>query len=92
MLEEYMGASTFKHGLRKYFQKFAFKNTTTKDLWECLETTNENNIQSLMNDWTRRSGYPVVNVKFELNDQGRVTLKLEQMKFFKNVEETNKDL
>jgi aminopeptidase 2 len=92
MLEEYMGASTFKHGLRKYFQKFAFKNTTTKDLWECLETTNENNIQSLMNDWTRRSGYPVVNVKLELNDQGRVTLRLEQMRYFKNVEETNEDL
>ncbi len=42
--------------------------------------------------WMIRQEHPVVNVKFELNDQGRVTLKLEQMKFFKNVEETNEDL
>ena len=94
MLEEYMGANAFRHGLRKYFQKFAFKNTTTKDLWECLETTNENNIQSIMNDWTKKSGYPLVNMRLELNDQGRVTLRLEQMRYFKNGEETttNDDL
>jgi aminopeptidase N len=50
MLEEYIGASPFTYGLRKYFRKFAFKNTTTKDPWKCLETTNGNNIQLLMND------------------------------------------
>ena len=90
MLEEYMGANAFRHGLRKYFQKFAFKNTTTNDLWECLET-NEINIQSIMNDWTRTSGYPLVNVRLELNDQGRVTLRLEQMRYFKNAEVTTND-
>ena len=42
MLEQYVGGEgeAFRKAMRSYFQKFAYKNTITKDLWECFENEN----------------------------------------------------
>ena len=42
MLEQYVGGEgeAFRKAMRNYFQKFAYKNAITKDLWECFENEN----------------------------------------------------
>jgi len=90
MLEAYMSEDVFRQGLRNYFQKFSYRNTTTKDLWESFEF-NEN-IQNLMKTWTTSACYPLVNASVKLNDQEHTVLTLKQMRYFKNAKETNDDL
>jgi aminopeptidase N len=52
-----IGADAFYAGLRNYFTKHAFKNTTADDLWAELPNT-----KNLMDYWLTHNGYPFVEV------------------------------
>jgi aminopeptidase N len=62
MLREYVGEDDFRKGLKQYFTKFAYQNTTGDDLWDCLEAVSGKPIREFMNQWILRPGYPVVHV------------------------------
>ena len=36
MLEQYLGAETFRAGVRLYLRRHAYANTVTEDLWSSL--------------------------------------------------------
>ncbi|MDR0980038.1 MAG: M1 family metallopeptidase [Candidatus Nomurabacteria bacterium] len=50
-----IGAETFYAGLRSYFTKHAFKNTTADDLWAELP-----NAKNLMDYWLTHPHYPLI--------------------------------
>jgi len=60
MLARYLGADTFRDGLRHYLKKHAYGNTDTVDLWDALETVSSKPVKSLMQAWTSQAGYPLV--------------------------------
>lgn len=60
MLEGYIGAETFRDGIRKYLNNFKFDNATTDDLWKSFPESL--NVADLMNDWINRKGYPILKV------------------------------
>ena len=62
MLREYVGEKDFRKGLKAYFTKFQYNNTTGDDLWDCLEAASGKPIRDFMNQWVLRPGYPVVHV------------------------------
>ena len=62
MLHEYVGDQAFRAGLKIYFTKFQYKNTTGDDLWDCFEAASGKPVRDFMNKWVLRSGYPVVHV------------------------------
>ena len=78
MLEQYLGAETFRKGISHYLRTHAYGNTETSDLWDALETTSGEPVRSIMNSWIRQGGHPVVSVE-EVPDPA--SLRLLQRRF-----------
>jgi len=62
MLLQYLGEDTFRKGLKAYFAKHAYGNTTGQDLWEALSAASGQDVAAIMDPWLTRSGFPVLNV------------------------------
>ena len=81
MLENYIGEEKFKKGIQQYIVKHQYKNTITNDLWDALSNSSNKDIKTLMEQWTTKSGFPLILVSEE-NDK----IKISQEKFSYNPE------
>ena len=75
MMQLWIGDEAFRAGLKQYFTRFKYSNTTGDDLWECLSQASGKDVGALMNTWISQPGYPVV---YALLDNGELTLRQEQ--------------
>jgi aminopeptidase N len=62
MLNNYLGAETFRSGLVYYLQQHAYKNATTADLWTALEHVSKKPVKNFMSTWTSAKGFPLLSV------------------------------
>ncbi len=62
MLMNYVGTDDFRKGLKEYFTKYAYGNTTGDDLWKALSNASGKDISVFMKPWITMPGYPVVEV------------------------------
>ena len=62
MLEQYLGATTFRDGIRIYLQRHAYANTVTADLWAALEAASGHPVGDIMDTWILQGGYPLLSV------------------------------
>jgi puromycin-sensitive aminopeptidase len=62
MLETYLGADTFRDGIRRYLGEHAYANTVTTDLWAALEAVSGEPVGEIMDSWIFQGGHPVVTV------------------------------
>ncbi len=76
MLREYIGDEAFRKGLKYYFEKNAYSNTSREDLWSALSKSSKKDISALMTPWIEQSGMPVVKVSSQNN-----ILQLSQKRF-----------
>eukprot|EP00850_Spirogloea_muscicola_P013761 SM000095S24975 [mRNA] locus=s95:214870:220471:+ [translate_table: standard] len=76
MLAGYLGQDAFKKGMRAYIKKYASQNAATADLWACLGAEAGEDIQSVMDTWTKQMGYPVLSAS--LVDGGQIQLTQER--------------
>jgi len=60
MLEQYLGAETFRQGISSYLKKHSYANTVTTDLWDALEEVSGQPVRDLMNTWILQGGHPLV--------------------------------
>ena len=77
MLEQYLGPTVFRDGIRDYLKRHAYGNADTKDLWVSLGRAAKQPVPKLMNGWIFKPGYPLVTVS--LGKNGR--LRLVQQRF-----------
>lgn len=84
MLHQYLGAESFRDGLRHYLQRHKYNNTDTVDLWQALEEISGKPVKSFMHAWTSQPGFPVVTATV----QG-TQISLEQKRYFINPEHTD---
>ncbi|XP_050380494.1 aminopeptidase M1-like [Argentina anserina] len=63
MLQAYLGDDIFQKSLTSYMQKYSWKNAKTEDLWSVLSEESGLKISEMMDDWTKKQGYPVISVK-----------------------------
>jgi aminopeptidase N len=75
MLQAHLGTETLRAGLKLYFDKHKYSNTTAQDLWESLAEASGTDVSGFMNAWMTQSGYPVIHAT--TNDSS-VTLTQEQ--------------
>ena len=61
MLEQYLGAGTFRDGVRLYLRRHAYSNTVTADLWASLADASGQPVGQIMEGWIYQGGYPVVS-------------------------------
>lgn len=67
MLHDYIGDKGFRDGLKLYFDKFAYQNTTRDDLWECFHITSGKKVAELMDPWLTQAGMPILSVSQDGN-------------------------
>ena len=75
MMQLWIGDEAFRAGLKQYFTRFKYGNTTGDDLWECLSQASGKDVGALMNTWISQPGYPVVYASL---NNGELTLRQEQ--------------
>lgn len=61
MLMRLMGEEQFFKGLKKYFQKFQYQNTSGDDLWACLQKFATFDVKNMMDSWILQSGFPLID-------------------------------
>ena len=61
MLEQYLGAETFRDGVRRYLTTHSYANTVTADLWDALEAVSGRPVRTVMDSWILQGGHPVVS-------------------------------
>jgi len=76
MLENYIGSKDFQKGLITYLNSFKYANAVTEDLWSHLAKASGKPVAELMDTWTKKMGYPVLQVERQGKD-----LKLTQSRF-----------
>ncbi|MBO0694276.1 MAG: hypothetical protein J2P58_15330, partial [Acidimicrobiaceae bacterium] len=62
MLEQYLGAETFRRGIARYLSEHRYSNTETADLWNALEAASGEPVRRTMDSWILQGGYPLLTV------------------------------
>jgi aminopeptidase N len=62
MLENDVGADTFRAGVRNYIKKYAYGNTVTDDLWRELDKVSSTPVTTVAHDFTLQAGIPLIRV------------------------------
>jgi aminopeptidase N len=83
MLEDYLGESDFRSGIRSYMRAHQFSNTTTADLWAALAAASRKPVARIASGWTEQPGFPLVTAKSDCRAGSR-TLSLAQERFTVN--------
>lgn len=76
MLEQYLGAESFRKGIQLYLTRHAHGNAETTDLWDAIEDATGEPVRSIMDSWIFQGGYPLVSV-----ERKGSTLTLSQQRF-----------
>ncbi|KAK9353172.1 peptidase family M1-domain-containing protein [Lipomyces doorenjongii] len=62
MISSHIGVKTFLKGVSNYLRQHAYGNATTQDLWNAVGQESGVDVNSIMNDWITKIGFPVVSV------------------------------
>jgi puromycin-sensitive aminopeptidase len=63
MLEQHIGPTVFRDGVRDYLHAHAYGNADTNDLWVSLGKIAKQPVPELMNGWIFQPGFPLVTAK-----------------------------
>ncbi len=77
MLQAHIGTENLRAGLKLYFEKHQYDNTSADDLWQSLGEASGTDVAGFMQSWMTQSGYPVMHATIE-----DTTVKLQQEQFF----------
>src|SRR5438128_9722001 len=67
MLEQYLGSTVFRDGVREYLRRHAYANAETGDLWAALGRAANQPIPEVMDAWIFQPGYPLVSARLDEN-------------------------
>jgi len=86
MLEGYAGPDVWRDGIRRYFARHAYGNTTTVDLWRAVEEAGARDLSAVADAFTRQAGIPLVTAQARC-EEGRTRLSLAQGQFSRDEQE-----
>ena len=66
MLENYLGETAFRDGIRAYMAAHAYSNSTTADLWQALESVAHKPVTGIAASFTEQDGVPLIMAETEL--------------------------
>lgn len=70
MLSAHLGGEKFLSGVSDYLKAHAYSNATTNDLWSALSKASGQDVNSFMDPWVRKIGFPVVTIAEEPGQVG----------------------
>lgn len=66
MLEQHIGPTVFRDGVRDYLHAHAYGNADTNDLWVSLGKIAKQPVPELMNGWIFQPGYPLITAELRV--------------------------
>ena len=78
MIEHYLGADTFRAGVRLYMQRHREQNAVARDLWRALEEASGREVERVAQAWIEKPGFPLVTIRRD----GKPKLSVRQERFF----------
>jgi aminopeptidase N len=72
-LVAYVGRDNFISGVRAYFDRHAWGNTSLADLLDALEETSGRDLASWSKEWLETAGVNTLRPEYEVGDDGRFT-------------------
>lgn len=81
MLEAYVGADTWRDGVRKYIKAHAYGNSVSDDLWQAIDSVSDKPITKIAHDFTLQPGIPLIKVESAQCVGGNTNLQLSQGEF-----------
>jgi aminopeptidase N len=72
-LAAYVGRDNFISGVRSYFDRHAWGNTSLSDLLDALEETSGRDLTSWSKDWLETAGVNTLRPSYEIDDDGAFT-------------------
>ena len=72
-LVAFVGREPFRDGLRTYFRKHSWGNTTLDDLLDELEATSGRDLRTWSNAWLETAGVNTLRPVVEVDDRGRIS-------------------
>ncbi|HEY4146203.1 M1 family metallopeptidase, partial [Pinirhizobacter sp.] len=84
MLEGYVGADTWRDGVRRYIKAHAYGNTVSDDLWHEMDAAAGKPVSTIAHDFTLQPGVPMIKVVSAACAGGNTTVQLEQGEFSKD--------
>ena len=80
MLAAFLGEDIFRQGLRLYLTRHQYNNATTEDLWSALAEASGQPVKTIMDSWTKQTGYPVLSLE-ERRQDANLSLDVQQSRF-----------
>ena len=62
MLENYVGETNFRAGLKKYLSSFKYANAQGQDLWDAIGKASKMPVSDMVNSWLKQPGFPQVEI------------------------------
>lgn len=81
MLEDYVGDSAWRQGVRAYIARHRLGNTITDDLWRSVEGASSTPVTAIAHDFTLQPGVPLIRVESAECVGGRTRVALRQGEF-----------
>ena len=73
MLEQHIGPTVFRDGVRDYLRAHAYGNADTKDLWVSLGKIAKQPVPELMDGWIFQPGFPLVTANVNPSSELTIT-------------------
>jgi len=82
MLEQHIGPTVFRDGVRDYLRAHTYGNADTNDLWVSMGKIAKQPVPELMNGWIFQPGYPLITA--EINQSRRLVLSQQRFTYLPN--------
>jgi puromycin-sensitive aminopeptidase len=79
MLEQHIGPTVFRDGVRDYLHAHAYGNADTNDLWISLGKIAKQPVPELMNGWIFQPGFPLVTAT--VNASSELTIRQQRFSY-----------
>ena len=83
MIERFLGAETFREGVRRYIRAHQEGNAVAADLWNALAEASGQDVEPVVRAWIEQPGFPLLRLRRAERD-GRSWLRFEQERFLSN--------
>ncbi|MFK7894831.1 MAG: M1 family aminopeptidase [Myxococcota bacterium] len=88
MLERYLGAETFREGIRLYIERHQEGAATASDLWSALKAVSGEDVEAIVSPWMLQTGFPLVRVAHARREDGPA-IELQQERFLAAAAQTS---
>ncbi|CAH3110477.1 unnamed protein product [Pocillopora meandrina] len=88
MMQNFLGAETFRKGIQIYLKDHQFSNAKALDLWKAMSLATENHLDvaTVMAPWVSQKGFPVISIISDNTQKkdGRLSYTASQKRFFRD--------